>query len=419
VKSAAGADALRIGALSRLRDVSAGGGGSNGTAWTQSGLLVDEWKSSNTFSQHNETDERKVQDNNGVVLSVLRDLYRVRTSAREAINGLREFKPTPPSGIGQMYFAIAYAEMTMAELFCNGTPLGDASTGVIQYGPPLSNQVVFQLALAHADSAIAIATGTDALAVEVRNAAAVLKGRILLNLNRHSEVAAAVGSVPTTFRYLGTFSLTSGSNAIWSINTNQKRFTVGDNRDPAGTILNAINFASAADPRVPVIGTSTGTSPAGRGFDNSTNFIFVTFQDRTVSVPIVSGLDARLFEAEVKLKADNFTGMTADLNALRGSPQYLSSTLNSPLMPSLTVPANKADAIALYFREKAFWTFSRGMRLGDMRRQIRQYGLTEATVFPKGTFFKTNQPYGPDVNFPVMREELTNPDFKSCTDRNA
>jgi hypothetical protein len=419
VKSAAGADALRIGTYARLRDVSAGGGGSNGTAWTQSGLLVDEWKSSNTFSQHNETDERKVQDNNGVVLSVLRDLYRVRTSAREAINGLREFKPTPPSGIGQMYFAMAYAEMTMAELFCNGTPLGDASTGVIEYGPPLSNRQVFELALVHADSAINISVGTDNLAVEVRNAAAVAKGRILLNLDRHAEVNAAVGNVPTTFRLLATFSLTSGSNAMWSINLNQKRFTVGDNRDPAGTIANAINFASAADPRVPVIGTSTGTSPAGRGFDNSTNFIYITFQDRTVSVPIVSGLDARLFQAEVKLKAGDIAGMTTDLNALRAAPQYLSGSLNSPVMPALAVPASQAEAITLYFREKAFWTFSRGMRLPDMRRQVRQYQRPAGAVFPSGTFFKTNQPYGPDVNFPVMREELTNPDFKQCTDRNA
>ena len=53
--------------LSRLRDLGPGGGGSNGTVWTQGGLLVDEWKSSNTFFQHNETDERKVQDNNSVV----------------------------------------------------------------------------------------------------------------------------------------------------------------------------------------------------------------------------------------------------------------------------------------------------------------------------------------------------------------
>jgi hypothetical protein len=253
----------------------------------------------------------------------------------------------------------------------------------------------------------------------VRNASSVLKGRILLNLNRHSDVAAAVAAVPTTFALLGTFSLTSGSNAIWSINTSAKRFTVGDNKDPAGTIINALPFASAGDPRIPVVGTSTGTSPAGRGFDNSTNFIRQLHHERTSSSPLVSGLDARLFEAEVKLKAGDIPGMMTILNALRAGPQVLTSSLTTPAMPALPIPATAAEAIDLYFYEKGFWTFSRGMRLPDLRRLVRQYGRSNAAVFPTGTFFKTNQPYGTDMNFPVMREELTNPNFTSCIDRNA
>ena len=58
VTSAEAADALRIGALARFRSATAGGEG----PWQDGGLLVDEWKSSNTFSQHNETDQRQVQE---------------------------------------------------------------------------------------------------------------------------------------------------------------------------------------------------------------------------------------------------------------------------------------------------------------------------------------------------------------------
>lgn len=418
VKSAAGADAQRIGVLSRLRNLGPGGGGSNGTAWTQSGLLVDEWKSSNTFSQHNETDERKVQDNNGVVLSALRDLYRARLSARDAIGGLQEFKPSPAWGIGQMYFVMAFAETLLGELFCNGTPLGTVVDGAIEYGPPLSNAEMFALALQHIDSALTFTTATDAATVAIRNTALVQKARILIDLNRHAEVAALLSGVPTNFQNLATFSLTSGDNAIWSINNSQKRFVPGDSVDPAGRIINAIPFASAGDPRVPVVGTSTGTSPVGRGFDNSTNFIRLDLFSRSGAMPIVSGIDARLYEAEARLKAGDIPGVMTILNALRAAPQNL-GTITTPAMPALATPASQADAITLYFREKAFWTFSRGMRLGDMRRQIRQYGRTEAEVFPKGTFFKFNSPYGTDVNFPVMREELANPQFTGCTDRNA
>lgn len=418
VKSAAGAEAQRVGALSRMRDIGPGGGGSNGTVWTQAGLLVDEWKSSNTFSQHNETDERKVQDNNGVALAMIQALYRARTSSFEAINGLREYKPTPAANIGQMYLVLAFAEMTLAENFCNGTPLGDASTGEVKYGPPLSNQAVFQLALAHADSGLALSSATDAATVAIRHSLAIAKGRILLNLGQFSAVTAAVSAVPTNYRNNATFAVTSGDNALWSINTNQKRFTLGDSVDPAGRIINAIPFASSQDPRLRNTGTSTGTSPAGRGFDNSTNFIRQDVFGRSDPIPLFSGVDARLFEAEVLLRNDDFAGMMAILNALRGTAQSL-GPINSPVMPALPVPTTKDAAIDLYFREKAFWTFSRGMRLPDLRRLIRQYGRTEANTFPRGTFFKTNQPYGTDINFPVFREELTNPAFTGCTNRNA
>ncbi|HEU4787519.1 MAG TPA: hypothetical protein VFS57_08930, partial [Gemmatimonadaceae bacterium] len=83
-------------------------------------------------------------------------------------------------------------------------------------------------------------------------------------------------------------------------------------------------------------------------------------------------------------------------------------------------PATKDAAIDLYFREKAFWVFSRGQRLGDLRRLIRQYGRTQDNVFPTGTFHKNgNPPYGTDVNFPVTTNENPNPNFHGCIDRNA
>ena len=348
---------------------------------------------------------------------MLRDAYRVRTSAREAINALTEFKPAPAANIGQMFFAMAFAEMSLAENFCNGIPLGDASTGAIEYGPPLSNTAVFTLALAHADSGLALSTATDAASVAIANQLRVLKGRLLIDLGRFSDVTAVVSAVPTNFIFNATFALTSGDNAVWSINTNQKRFVVGDSIDQVGRIFNAIPFASAKDPRVPVVGTSTGTSPAGRGFDNFTNMVTQSVFGRSDLIPYVSGVDARLQQAEVALRADDYAGMMTILNALRAAPQSL-GTVTTPAMAALPLPATKDAAIDLYFREKAFWTFSRGQRLPDLRRLVRQYSRTAANVFPTGTFFKTNTPYGPDVNFPMIREELANPEFTGCTDRN-
>ncbi|MGH7711504.1 MAG: hypothetical protein ACREOG_09470, partial [Gemmatimonadaceae bacterium] len=400
-------------ALARLRQIGPGGEG----AWMLGGLMTDEWKSSDTFSQRNETDRRQVQDSNGNVQTMYRNLHRARNSAREALNALREFKPTPIANLGQMYFVLGFAELTLAENFCNGQPLSDASTGEVIYGEPKSNQEIFTIALAHFDSALTLSSAPDAFATEVRRAATVAKGRTLIDLNRHSEAATAVSAVPTTFQLNATFSLTGGENQIWALNASAKRWTVGDSFDVSGRIQNAIPFASAKDPRVPVTGTATGTSPAGRGFDGSTNFIRLELYGRTDPTPIVSGIDARLMEAEVLLKANDDAGMLAKLNALRAAAQSIGS-ISTPVMAPLPAPATHDAAIALFFREKAFWTFGRGQRLPDLQRLIRQYGRTEAQVFPEGTFFKGG-PYENDVNFPVTIDELNNPNFTSCANRNA
>ena len=413
------ADALRVGALSRLRNMTAGSGQGD-SPWMFSGLLTDEWKSGDTFLQRNETDQRTVQENNANLNPVYRDVHRARNAAREAINALNKYKPTPASNLGQMYFVMAFAEMQLAEWFCNGQPLGDASTGVPEYGPPMTNQAIFTLALAHLDSALSFTTATDAATTAVKNSISIVKGRVLIDLGRFADAATAVAGVPTNYTLNATFSLTGGNNQIWALNTSAKRWVVGDSFDTSGIIKNAIPFASLKDPRVPVTGTSTGTSPAGKSFDTGTNFIFQTLFGRTDPTPIVNGIDARLIEAEAKLQANDFAGMTAILNALRGSPQVLgpAATATTPVMAALAAPATKDAAIDLFFREKALWTYSRGQRLGDLRRLIRQYGRTQANVFPVGTFFKGGT-YGTDVNFPVHVDETNNPEFKGCADRNA
>ncbi|HTE45300.1 MAG TPA: hypothetical protein VK636_08675 [Gemmatimonadaceae bacterium] len=416
--SPAGADALRIGALSRLRGISAGAI-TGDSPWMFAGLLTDEWKSSDTFSQRNETDQRSVQDNNANLTPILRDLYRARTSAREAITALVAFAPTPTANIGQMYTVMGIAETYIAEWFCNGAPLPDASTETPPASAGLTNADIYNVAIAHFDSALATASATDAFAVSIKNTAAVGKGRVLIELGKFPEAAAAVAAVPTNFQLLATFSLTSGSNQIWSLGQSAKRWTVGDSFDVTGIVKNSLPFASAKDPRVPVTGTTLGTSPAGRGFDGSTNLVFTTLFARTDPTPILSGIDARMIEAEAKLKANDIAGMMSILNALRAAPQNLGA-VTTPVMTPLASPATQADAITVFFRDKAFWTFARGQRLGDLRRLIRLYGRAQdgSDTFPSGAFFKGGT-YAGDVNFPVTVDEQNNPQFKACTDRKA
>jgi hypothetical protein len=413
IQSATGADALRKGALGRLKSAT---GGSE-SVWMLGGLITDEWKSGDTFSQRNETDQRSIQTNNAQVIPMYQSLHRARGAASDALVSLRQFIPDTTSKQAQMYWVMGYAEMELAETFCNGIPYGTTTNGEPNYTDPLTDQQGFALALAHLDSGLALATATDTFTVAVANAIQIARARVLVNMGSFTAAKAAVAAVPTSFQYLQTYSQTSNvDNQVWSLNSSQKRWVVGDSFDTGGIIANALPFASAKDPRVPVTG-STLASSLKTAFDNQTQFVSQGIYARSDAQPLATGIDARLVEAEERLQANDIPGMMSILNALRTSPQKI-GTFSVPAMAALATPANQTAATDLYFREKGFWDFSRGTRLPDMRRLIRQYNRTQDQVFPNGQFFKGGT-YGTDVNFPVTTDETPNPKWKGCIDRNA
>src|SRR6185436_18643703 len=148
-------------------------------------LLGDVWKSGDTFSQHNETDQRIVQTNNSVLSTAYSDLTRSRGFYRDAINAIQSAEKEKLAEIAEQYWVMGYSEMLLAELFCNGTPLGETKDGLFQTGPGLTNAAVYAVALAHVDSALTIAaqqSGTVTadlnLAASIKNAASITKGRI-------------------------------------------------------------------------------------------------------------------------------------------------------------------------------------------------------------------------------------------------
>ena len=86
--SAEGALALYYGALGRLKTATAGTGG-EGSTWLFGGLLADEWSTSSTFVQNDETDQRAIKTNNSTVTTMFRQLARARTSSNEALRYMR------------------------------------------------------------------------------------------------------------------------------------------------------------------------------------------------------------------------------------------------------------------------------------------------------------------------------------------
>ena len=410
MNSPAAAAGLRVGAIGQLKSRTAGGE----SVWLYGGLLADEWKSSDTFSQRNETDQRSIQTNNANTAGAYNSLQQARGYTRTAIEKSVQYTPEAKADIAEMWFTLGFLEMSLAENFCNGTPMSNTVNGIPNYGDPLTNAQVYAIAVTHFDSALALATGTDAKSVSVKNATSIAKARTLLNLGQPTGVSGLLSSVPTDYAYMMTWDQTTGDQQLWALNNSAGRYTVGDSVDNiTGRIPNALPFVSAKDPRVP---TASPSSP--KPFDGITPLkTQQIYPGRSDPIPLVSGIDARLFEAEAKMAAGDYAGMTAILNALRAASQKI-GPLTVPVMPALTAPTTKDAAVDLLFREAAFWQFGRGERLPNLRREIRLYGKTQDQVFPTGNFHKQGV-FGIDVNIPVPDAELTNPKFHGCIDRKA
>jgi len=411
VNSPAAAAGLRVAAIGQLKSRTAGGE----SVWLYGGLLADEWKSSDTFSQRNETDQRTIQTNNANTQGAYNSLQQARGYTRTAIEKSVQYTPEAKADIGEMWFTLGFLEMSLAENFCNGTPLTNTVDGQPVYGQPLTNAQVYAIAVTHFDSALTLLTGADAKSVSVKNATLIAKARALLNLGQQSAVPALLASVPTSYAYTLTWDQTTGDQQLWGLNNSAGRYTVSDSVDNiTGRVPNALPFVSAKDPRVP---TAAPTSP--KPFDGVTPLkTQQIYPGRSDPIPLVSGIDARLFEAEAKMAAGDYAGMLKILNDLRTASQKI-GPLTVAAMPALTTtPTTKDQAVDLLFREAGFWQFGRGERLPNLRREIRLYGKTQDQIFPTGNFHKQGV-FGIDVNIPVPDAELTNPNFHGCIDRKA
>lgn len=418
--------ALRNGAYARFTAVV--NNGPNGESiWSQGGLLTDEFKNADFQVPRADVDERNVAvgaDNAGYSA-----ITQARGFIRDAISAMRTFNPDSTSMIGELYAELGFYEMTLADTYCNGIPLGHTVNGVQTLGVPLTIVQVYDSASAHLDTALLINTKADAQSVFIRRMSQIFKARVLVDLGQYAAAAAFVSAanVPTTYQYDVTFSSAgNGTNGLWLVANSVARITVGDSFDIVNgvpnRIGNALPFASANDPRLPVLSGNV-TSPKVSAEDVSTPmFLSQLWKGQFDPLVYASGVDARLIEAEAALNANggsagDIANMMTILNNLRAAQPSLAA-FAVPAMAALPTPPDKPSAVALLFREKAFWTFGRGQRLPDLRRMIRQYHFTETQVFPTGVFFKGGV-YGHDVNLQVPSSEQANPNFSACLDRNA
>lgn len=408
VQSPAGANAVRVGALARFNAATSG----DESLLLLGGLFTDEWINGDSYIARQEVDSRTITPENSFLLYANRLLNRARLSGEQAVQLLTTYD-APGWQIGEMYFVQAYMENLAGENYCNGLVFSTVIDGREQYGTPGTTTAAFQRALAHADSGLALISGSTANDLRVRQALQVTRGRILVNLNRLSDAATAVAGVTTSFRYVMLHSVTTAGNVTWSLNNESRRYSVST---AEGT--NGLDFATAKDPRLPVcqggdvVCKAAGVTKNTRDDLGKPVYVQLLWPGQESSVTIVDGTEARLIEAEARLRGGDPAGALTLLNTLRGTVSGL-----APLADAGSDPAR----IDQLFRERAFWLFGRGHRVGDLRRLIRQYQRPAESVWPTGAWHKGGN-YGPDVTIPVPQAEENNPNVTAghtCTDRNA
>jgi len=298
--------------------------------------------------------------------------------------------------LAQLFAIRGYTALQVAEDICPGFPLNDLTPdGQPKLGGPLTTDSAITYAMSQLDSAEHYAVDS----IRFLNLARVAKGRALLDLGHYAEAAAAVAGVPTDFVYLPDWvNFVYVQPYQWS----GVRLAVGNLDGGTG-----LPFASAADPRTPVIYKTVR-------YGNAADSLYDQRKYTNNSVPMVvaSGVEARLIEAEAALQA-NDPQWLAILNQLR-------ATAITPAMSSISNPPATHDAqVDLLYRERAFWLYLTGRRLGDLRRLIRNYGRMPESVFPTGAY-PLGGSYGPATAIPFVYDvqRRFNPHITSgCTTR--
>lgn len=418
-----------------------------------SAVITDEMYYGDTFTTRDAADKRTLQP---PILGNITDpafarLQQSRFNARRAFAVVSQYT-TPATATSdaatkaQLRTIEGYVYTTLSEGWCSAVPFsvvpdtGAIDPAAIQFGASLSVTQMNDTAVSRFNEAIALNPAN--------NLAAVGKARSLLNNAKYALAASAVAAVPTLYVFRLEHSANTGAenNPMFSLTSNGRYGVANleggfsgstasrpDTRTPGVTLADAegIAFRGLGDPRVPW----SGRPSSGNGCFSSSVICWLNNNYPTLDsdVPLASGVEARLIEAEGAMQAGNGATMITKLNELRAQAATLLGVLYPDQKQTFPLPGTggtitlaplsdpgaglaAAEALAarrsLLFQERALWLYNTGHRQGDLRRLIRHYGLPSSSVFPTGNHFRGGT-YGSDVAYPVPFGESNNPEYKA------
>lgn len=363
-----------------------------------SGMLVDEFILSGTFPAHLEVDERRINaDNNALTQftstgdgnttgdGLYEPIQAAREQADQIVEDFRASLDDPDfadveddlrEGIATGLYLGAYTRILLGELYC---------ASAVDEGPAMSSddRIGEALALFEEAEAAAAEAGEDDLLQAVR----VGQGRALAWLGNHAGAASAVAGVPDGFELVARYS-TNTPNEENEVNTftdglsfTALRWTVGAG-DP--TIRSGEKFAYFDE------FVEAGLIDPDPGLDAFDADIPVALQLRYPSpddeIPIATGWEARMLEAEALLRAGDPDGAAAIVDPLLAERGFDEAGFTGDL---------EADLVALA-RARSVGLWLSGTRHGLLRRLLED----GVNLFP-------TKP-GTDIAFPIPQQELDN-----------
>lgn len=399
----------------------------------ESGVIADELTNANP-QLIDSVDARYLPENTSHPTDQMyQQLQALRAQARQARGVATKYAPAlSPAVRAQLFAWEAYAELTLADLFCSGVPLSTMNfERDFTYQPGSTTAQLYTHAITLLDSARTLAADS----VDVQTLLTVGKGRALLALGQYQAAADDVSTVPTSAAYRVRVSFTF-NNFTQSLLTTNQLVTVADREG-----VNGLAYRGSGDPRT-ASDTATFTVTFGSRvqifYPNKYRDIVPLVGADSTWFTLASGTEARLIQAEAALHAGDVGTWLATLNTLRTNGDFTTTSSANPdsigvvdttwsagtggvanLRP-LNDPGTVTARTDTMFAERAAWLFLTGHRLGDMRRLSRQYSRAPGHVFPAGPYVSgvvTTGFYGTDVNAPVPETERINPYFHGCLNR--
>ncbi|HUF65631.1 MAG TPA: hypothetical protein VMM17_06595, partial [Gemmatimonadaceae bacterium] len=367
-------------------------------------------------------------------------LHQARLNSRRAFAVVAEFSTAATAAADARTQSLlrtieGYTYVTFSEGWCGGVPFsripdtGPLDPAATEFGVALTTNQMNDTAVTRFNEARTLQS--------TNRFAAVGLGRALLNLGRYQEAATAVAAVPTTFVHFIEHSPSTGAqnNPVFSLQSNGRygisnlegaTSPTGTSRPDAPTSGSAappltaagaegLPFRGFQDPRVPYRSRPNCFTGSVRCWLNN------NYPDFEADVPVASGVEARLIEAEAAYQRGDFVTMMAKLNELRANasanlavlyPRQVQTfpAIGLATLAPLTDPGTAEGRRNLVFQERALWMYNTGHRQGDLRRLVRNYGLASTAVWPTGPHFRGSS-YGDDVAYPVPFNEENNPSF--------